>query len=161
MTEVASGVLSQRRIASRRGSALLWRGSGLRFSPAALALASRVFSISLKRQCSVLAMPLRTEAGLFMVKSSRKPKDTKDMSKMFDYISGKKSGKIAKLQAELEHMAAHCVPASALDDRRDEVIEQCAQLAESYNFANQDFGRNGIAAAIRKLKKRHGQEAES
>ena len=38
------------------------------------------------------------------------------MSKMFDYISGQAEGRVAELEATLEHVVANCVPASVVDE---------------------------------------------
>lgn len=72
------------------------------------------------------------------------------MSKMFDYVSSKKTGRVAKLEAELEHVMAHCVPASALDEQRDAIIEECARVAETCRVWDHPCAT--IAAAIRALK---------
>jgi len=49
---------------------------------------------------------------------------------MFDYISGKTRGSEAELEAMLEHVMAHCVPASALDKLREENAKLRAALEE-------------------------------
>ncbi len=51
------------------------------------------------------------------------------MSAMFDYISGKAEGEVARLKAELEHVMANCIPASALDEAR-EALEQVVDCLE-------------------------------
>lgn len=133
MTELASGVLSQARMVSRRGSGLLWRWIGDRSSPALLALASSVCSISLLRQLSVLAMELRTEVGLNMSKSSTK---SAEWEQTCDYIRNSAIEQCARV-AECYDEAA--MKASGLDEISKE-----------------------IAAAIRALKdKHHGQETQS
>ncbi len=44
------------------------------------------------------------------------------MSAMFDFISGKKRGKMAELKATLEHVMTHCVPEPDYNRLRDALI---------------------------------------
>jgi len=52
------------------------------------------------------------------------------VSKMFDYISGQAGGRVAELEASLEHLMANCVPASAIDELQAENAELRALLAD-------------------------------
>lgn len=53
------------------------------------------------------------------------------MTAMFDYISGKKRGKVAKLEAELEHLDAHTVSAGEYDRIRD-ALKECMKYVPAH-----------------------------
>jgi len=51
------------------------------------------------------------------------------MSAMFDYISGKDDSEAGRLRAELEHVMAHCVPASLLDEAQG-LLKACLNMVD-------------------------------
>ncbi len=71
------------------------------------------------------------------------------MSKMFDYVSGKAEGEVARLEAQLEHVMRHCVPSSAMD----ELVEALEQIEKMGGY------QAGIASAAL-VKFRHHLNAE-
>ena len=70
------------------------------------------------------------------------------MSKMFEYISGKSEGRVAEREAQLEHVMAHCIPASALDEERDRCIEIVRSALDGHGEYIRSVGEK-IAKRIR------------